>query len=56
MNKNPIIVIPGVFDSNLYFDPELTNLGWPIKSVAKVMDIARQGDLKKLEIEYTVPM
>ncbi|MGI6109309.1 MAG: esterase/lipase family protein [Eubacteriaceae bacterium] len=56
MKNYPIIVIPGVFDSCLYFDAALTKLAWPIKSIAKVMDIARHDNLKELEVEYSVPM
>lgn len=52
-DKNyPIIVVPGVFDSELYFDKELTKLAWPPKGLAQTFDLLRSGGLEKLEHEY----
>lgn len=48
----PIIVIPGVFDSQLYFDKELTKVAWPLKGFGQMLDLIRSGGLEKLEHEY----
>lgn len=51
MNNNPIIFIPGVFDSKLYYDQTLTKLAWPLKTVAALKSLATFDDLIKLEQE-----
>lgn len=52
-NKNyPIIFVPGVFDSELFFDPELTKPAWPLKKSSLLIDFMSSEKLIDLEKEY----
>ena len=51
MNTNPIVFLPGVFDSRLYFDTELNRLAWPLDDVEIFRGMAMFNGLITLEQE-----
>lgn len=51
MNTNPIVFLPGVFDSGLYFDTELNRLAWPLDAVEIFRGMAMFNGLITLEQE-----